>query len=63
MRAQESESRGEEEKGIESVLYYNSGLGLHVLNHWCMSFMSLRLHTAWKIRPAARALRHSECHF
>lgn len=24
------------------------------LNHWCMSFMSLQLHTAWKIRPAAR---------
>lgn len=59
MQEETEEKAGDRKRAV----HYNSGLGLHVLNHWCMSFMSLRLHTAWKIRPAARILRHSECHF
>lgn len=61
--ARAREREGGEREREKRVLYYDSGLGLHGLSHWCMSFMSLRLHTAWKIFPAVGALRHSECQF
>lgn len=58
----EKQEKGEEDRG-ERELDLHCARATCVLNHWCVAFMSLRLHTAWIIRATARVLQISECHF